>query len=75
MSNKPVLKSELPTDPVGDALADVYIFLLRKAAERKHQMASLSNNGTTTGTSVNEAETLSSRVPVSESPKIISEVT
>lgn len=35
MSTKPALQSDLPADPVGDALADVYLFLLRKATERK----------------------------------------
>ena len=72
MSKKFGLNPDLPTDPVGDALADVYLFLLRKAAERKRQMAALSNNGTVTGTSVEEAETLASRVPVNESQKLIS---
>jgi len=38
MSKKPALKSDLPADPVGDALADVYLFLLRKAAERKREI-------------------------------------
>lgn len=32
MKNKHKTKTELLPDPVGDALADVYIFLLRKLA-------------------------------------------
>ena len=35
MTKKLSIQSTLPPDPVGDALADVYSFLLRKAAERK----------------------------------------
>jgi hypothetical protein len=35
MSEKPVLKSGLPDDSIGHALADVYFFLLRKAGGRK----------------------------------------
>ena len=29
----------LAVDPIGDPLADVYLFLLRKAAERKRELA------------------------------------
>lgn len=73
MSKKPILKSDLPDDPVGDALADVYFFLLQKAAERKRQMAALSNNGTVAGTSVGETETLASEVPANGRPKLMSD--
>lgn len=36
MAKNRVPKPELTPDPKADALADVYLFLLRKAAERNH---------------------------------------
>jgi hypothetical protein len=37
MTRQTNLQFPLPPDPTGDALADVYTFLLRKIAERKQQ--------------------------------------
>lgn len=39
----------LAADPVGDALADVYLFLMRKAAERKRAAAALCATNANTG--------------------------
>jgi hypothetical protein len=33
-----VLFPALAVDPIGETLADVYVFLLRKAAQRKNQL-------------------------------------
>jgi hypothetical protein len=50
MSKKQLIGAELPVDRVGDALADVYLFLLRKAGERRRAVAATEpaviNNGT-----------------------------
>jgi hypothetical protein len=48
--------SVLPPDPVGDALADVYLFLLRKAAERKRGMAAMPDTGNVADTAVARSE-------------------
>lgn len=49
MSKKPAWKSDLPADPVGDALADVYLFLLRRAAERKREITATTDAKGITG--------------------------
>ena len=53
MPEKPVLKSDLLADPLGEALGDVYLFLLRKAAERKQGI-----------TATIKAERIASNLPV-----------
>jgi hypothetical protein len=56
MTKKVSIPSALLPDPVGDALADVYTFLLRKAAERKRAITATPHSAIVAGTVVAEVD-------------------
>lgn len=56
MPRKHSPNASLPTDPVGDALADVYLFLMRQAAERKQDQLVTERVACSTQPSVSSAE-------------------
>ena len=56
MTKKGSIPSALLPDPIGDALADVYTFLLRKAAERKRAITATPHTAIVVGTVVAEVD-------------------
>lgn len=65
MTKKQLSNEDLPANPVGDTLADVYLFLLRKAIDRKRTIMAIPCTDTTAVISPDQTQTTVSDIQTS----------
>ena len=65
MTRKQLPNDDLPANPLGDTLADVYLFLLRKAIDRKRAVTAIPSTDTIADTSPDQTQTTVSDIQTS----------